>query len=77
MTDLRSIAKKLINTASKQDIYIVLRFQQYKSRSLEVKNGKVDNSKFIDKAGTGIHAFTRKGNMGFSSVDTKSPNRSI
>lgn len=70
MINLKSIAEKLIKIAQGKNIYIVLRFQQYRSRSLAVKNSKVDSSELIQKEGTGIHAFTKKGNMGFSSVDT-------
>jgi len=67
---MKSIAKKLIKTAKKEKIHIVIRFQKFKSRSLTVKNLKVDNSDLLQKEGTGIHAFTKSGNMGFSSVDT-------
>ncbi len=70
MTDLKIIAEKLKGIANMQGIYIVIRFQHYNARYLAVKNGKVDSSELIEKEGTGIHAFTRKGNMGFSSVDT-------
>jgi len=70
MKDMERIAKRLIKIAKEKNIYVVLRFQQYKSRSLVVKNSKVDSSELTEKEGTGIHAFTKKGNMGFSSVDT-------
>ena len=70
MKQTKEIAKELIERAKKKNIYLVIRFQTNKSRMLNVKNGKVDNSTLTKIQGVGIQAFTNEGYMGFSSVDT-------
>lgn len=77
MNNLSKIAKKLISQAKKDNIYLVLRFQDYKARSMSAKGGKIDDSDFAKIKGTGIHAFTRSGHTGFSSVDTTKDEKRI
>ncbi len=77
MQNLSGIAKQLITTAKKQNIYLVIRFQNAISRHINIKNEKVDKYEHNQLKGTGIHTFTKSGHMGFASVDSMSNQKRI
>lgn len=66
----KKIINNLINIARKKNIYVVIRCQIKKVRYLDVKNCNIDRSTLNEICGTGIHAFTKSGHMGFASVDS-------
>ncbi len=68
----KNIYEKLIKCADQKGVYLVIRCQENKSRFLNCKNKKIDESSLVESKGTGIQAFQKTGHMGFSSVDTVS-----
>ncbi|MBU0976731.1 MAG: TldD/PmbA family protein [Patescibacteria group bacterium] len=70
MKNVKKIAQMLISEAQKENIYTIIRLQDYKSRSINAKNGKIDNANLTESTGIGIQAYTQNGHTGFASVDT-------
>jgi TldD protein len=69
MRQYDSVIKKVLNRGQELGIYIIIRIQETKGKTIIVNNGKTEEIIFSEQKGMGFQVFTLSGSCGFACTD--------